>query len=259
MFDVVYREETLLNVMKSVTRNGRSILLTALFAIILVYLFSIIGFIFFKDDFLVEADSLVAGGAVEENATCDADGGCPDGVGGGLVDVGGGDASKERSCDSLRMCIVTTLNQGLRNGGGIGDILRSPSIQESLFPARVIYDMVFFFVVIIIVLNLIFGVIIDTFADLRSEKQQKEEVIKNSCFICGLERKAFDNKHVTFEEHVRYEHNMWHYLYFIVLIKVKDPTDFTGPESYVHQVRIIRLSLPLNGTRNTNSIFCSRW
>ncbi len=83
------------------------------------------------------------------------------------------------------MCIVTTLNQGLRNGGGIGDILRPPSIQEPLFPARVIYDMIFFFVVIIIVLNLIFGVIIDTFADLRSEKQQKEEVIKNSCFICG--------------------------------------------------------------------------
>ena len=45
--------------------------------------------------------------------------------------------------------------------------------------------MVFFFIVIIIVLNLIFGVIIDTFADLRSEKQNKEEVIKNSCFICG--------------------------------------------------------------------------
>ena len=58
-------------------------------------------------------------------------------------------------------------------------------MQESLFPARVIYDMVFFFIVIIIVLNLIFGVIIDTFADLRSEKQTKEEIIKNSCFICG--------------------------------------------------------------------------
>lgn len=27
---------------------------------------------------------------------------------------------------------------------------------------------------------------------------------------------------------------MWHYLYFIVLVKVKDPTEFTGPESYVH-------------------------
>lgn len=29
---------------------------------------------------------------------------------------------------------------------------------------------------------------------------------------------------------------MWHYLYFIVLIKVKDPTEYTGPESFVHSM-----------------------
>lgn len=95
------------------------------------------------------------------------------------------DSSKERACDTLLMCIVTTLNQGLRNGGGIGDVLRRPSMKENMFVGRVIYDLLFFFVVIIIVLNLIFGVIIDTFADLRSEKQNKEEVLKNTCFICG--------------------------------------------------------------------------
>jgi hypothetical protein len=105
-----------------------------------------------------------------------------------------------------------------------------------LFFARVIYDLLFFFIVIIIVLNLIFGVIIDTFADLRSEKQQKEEVLRNSCFICGLDRSAFDNQTVSFEEHCKLEHNMWHYLYFIVLVKVKDPTEFTGPESYVYHM-----------------------
>lgn len=58
-------------------------------------------------------------------------------------------------------------------------------MQEPLFVARVVYDLLFFFIVIIIVLNLIFGVIIDTFADLRSEKQQKELVLKNTCFVCG--------------------------------------------------------------------------
>lgn len=147
---------------------------------------------------------------------------------------GGGGERKERACDSLVMCILTTLNQGLRNGGGIGDILRAPSSSEALFVARVIYDLLFFFIVIIIVLNLIFGVIIDTFADLRSEKQQKELILKNTCFVCGLNRSAFDNKTVSFEEHIKCEHNMWHYLYFIVLVKVKDPTEFTGPESYVH-------------------------
>lgn len=29
---------------------------------------------------------------------------------------------------------------------------------------------------------------------------------------------------------------MWHYLYFIVLVRVKDPTEFTGPESYVYEM-----------------------
>jgi hypothetical protein len=27
------------------------------------------------------------------------------------------------------MCIITTLNEGLRNGGGIGDVLRKPSSE----------------------------------------------------------------------------------------------------------------------------------
>ncbi|KAB0399350.1 hypothetical protein E2I00_010044, partial [Balaenoptera physalus] len=107
---------------------------------------------------------------------------------------------------------------------------------EPLFAARVIYDLLFFFMVIIIVLNLIFGVIIDTFADLRSEKQKKEEILKTTCFICGLERDKFDNKTVTFEEHIKEEHNMWHYLCFIVLVKVKDSTEYTGPESYVAEM-----------------------
>ena len=38
---------------------------------------------------------------------------------------------KERHCDSLIMCIITTLNEGLRNGGGIGDVLRKPSSEVS--------------------------------------------------------------------------------------------------------------------------------
>ncbi|XP_027017224.1 inositol 1,4,5-trisphosphate receptor type 2 isoform X5 [Tachysurus fulvidraco] len=212
LFDLVRREETLLNVMRSVTKNGRSIFLTAVLAIILVYLFSIVGFLFLKDDFLMEVDRHPA---LDEQNTEDA---------------------PERVCDTLLMCIVTVLNHGLRNGGGIADILRKPSKDEPMFAARVVYDLLFFFIVIIIVLNLIFGVIIDTFADLRSEKQRKEEILKTTCFICGLERDKFDNKTVSFEEHIKNEHNMWHYLYFLVLVQEKDPTEYTGPESYVAQM-----------------------
>ncbi|XP_026791588.1 inositol 1,4,5-trisphosphate receptor type 1 isoform X9 [Pangasianodon hypophthalmus] len=247
LFDLIYREETLLNVIKSVTRNGRSIVLTAVLALILVYLFSIVGYIIFKDDFILAVDR-IPNKTLEQTATM-----MSEFLSGGVCQKEGGGENcsaeatvesvaavvvedKERTCDSLLMCIVTVLSHGLRSGGGVGDVLRKPSKEEPLFAARVIYDLLFFFMVIIIVLNLIFGVIIDTFADLRSEKQKKEEVLKTTCFICGLERDKFDNKTVTFEEHIKVEHNMWHYLFFIVLIKVKDSTEYTGPESYVAEM-----------------------
>uniref|UniRef100_A0A2K6STA0 Inositol 1,4,5-trisphosphate receptor n=1 Tax=Saimiri boliviensis boliviensis TaxID=39432 RepID=A0A2K6STA0_SAIBB len=249
LFDLIYREETLFNVIKSVTRNGRSILLTALLALILVYLFSIVGFLFLKDDFILEVDRLpnnhsrasplgMPHGAAAFVGTCSGDKmECVSGVSvPEVLEEDGELDSTERACDTLLMCIVTVMNHGLRNGGGVGDILRKPSKDESLFPARVVYDLLFFFIVIIIVLNLIFGVIIDTFADLRSEKQKKEEILKTTCFICGLERDKFDNKTVSFEEHIKLEHNMWNYLYFIVLVRVKNKTDYTGPESYVAQM-----------------------
>ncbi|XP_034623277.1 inositol 1,4,5-trisphosphate receptor type 3 isoform X1 [Trachemys scripta elegans] len=245
LFDLIYREETLFNVIKSVTRNGRSILLTALLALILVYLFSIVGFLFLKDDFIMEVDRLPDNKSkdgplgMQRNMEAFMESCSDDKISCSAVpDVLRDDEedNSERACDTLLMCIVTVLNHGLRNGGGVGDILRKPSKDESLFPARVIYDLLFFFIVIIIVLNLIFGVIIDTFADLRSEKQKKEEILKTTCFICGLERDKFDNKTVSFEEHIKYEHNMWNYLYFIVLVRVKNKTDYTGPESYVAQM-----------------------
>uniref|UniRef100_A0A8U8C8N0 Inositol 1,4,5-trisphosphate receptor n=1 Tax=Geospiza parvula TaxID=87175 RepID=A0A8U8C8N0_GEOPR len=244
LFDLVYREETLLNVIKSVTRNGRSIILTAVLALILVYLFSIVGYLFFKDDFILEVDKLPNETLLPEpgetmtgeflySDVCKAGSSenCSSIIPSDREYLSGipelEEENKEHTCETLLMCIVTVLSHGL------GAAVR---VSEPLFAARVIYDLLFFFMVIIIVLNLIFGVIIDTFADLRSEKQKKEEILKTTCFICGLERDKFDNKTVTFEEHIKEEHNMWHYLCFIVLVKVKDSTEYTGPESYVAEM-----------------------
>lgn len=61
-------------------------------------------------------------------------------------------------------------------------------------------------------------------------------VLSSPSSSSGLERDKFDNKTVSFEEHIKFEHNMWNYLYFIVLVRVKNKTDYTGPESYVAQM-----------------------
>ncbi|CAF3881064.1 unnamed protein product [Rotaria sp. Silwood2] len=265
---MIFRDATLFHVTQSVTRNGKSIMLTMMLALILIYLFSVVGFIFFRDDFLSNIQTKLYSSyshhryrrsnnpktmtltpttipSIIDNGYCTKDNCTNDTLASHIRQATQAstvlpeeavDEEVERSCDTLFMCIVTTLNKGLRNGGGIGDVLRQPSSQEPLYFFRVIYDMMFFFIVIIITLNLIFGVIIDNFADLRTEKQRNDEILRNTCFICGLDRKSFDNKHVTFEDHIRKVHNMWNYVYFMVLINVKDPTEYTGPESYVHEM-----------------------
>ncbi|KAF8372924.1 hypothetical protein PRIPAC_79353 [Pristionchus pacificus] len=263
LYDIVASDETLRSVISSVTRNWQSIILTGLLALFLVYQFSIVGFVFFQKDFRIEVDRLDGppdpltisiGADNNDPPQCASPGDeCPTpetAVAAGKDD----EDDKVFACNSLRMCIVTTLNWGLRNGGGIGDVLRNVApdeplfhfrvfynlafyvvLIEPLFHFRVLYDLAFYVVLIVIVLNLIFGVIIDTFGDLRTEKNEKEDILNNTCFICALERGRFDNRAVTFEEHRRKEHNLWHYLYFIVWLQIKDETEFTGPESYVSQ------------------------
>ena len=58
--------------------------------------------------------------------------------------------------------------------------------------------------------------------------------MKNNCFICDLDRELFDRQGKGFGFHLQWEHNTWNYLYFIVHLKKKNNSDFTGIEQYVY-------------------------
>jgi hypothetical protein len=57
LLDMIFRNATLFQVTQSVTRNGKSIMLTMMLALILIYLFSVLGFVFFRDDFLTHIET----------------------------------------------------------------------------------------------------------------------------------------------------------------------------------------------------------
>mmetsp|Transcript_34992 Transcript_34992/g.31538 ORF Transcript_34992/g.31538 Transcript_34992/m.31538 type:complete len:188 (+) Transcript_34992:585-1148(+) len=73
---------------------------------------------------------------------------------------------------------------------------------------------------IILLLNLIFGMIIDAFGELRDQKRFNEEDSKNVCFICGLDRSEYE-RHANFEEHIREEHQPWAYINYLAYLKRK--------------------------------------
>ena len=66
-------------------------------------------------------------------------------------------------CGELYLCFFYVVNLGLRNGGGFAESL-SGIDKDKKFVARTIFDITFFIFITVIALNIIFGIIIDTFS-----------------------------------------------------------------------------------------------
>lgn len=88
-------------------------------------------------------------------------------------------------------------------------------------------------IVIVILLNIVFGIIIDTFAELRDHKSLQEEDMQNVCYICNIERSEFDRRGNGFEHHIRHDHYSWNYLKLTAYLLLKPSTELTGVEDYL--------------------------
>lgn len=197
---LIYKIPTLRTFIAAITMNGKQLLLTSLLGLIMLYLFSIIGFLIFSRSF------------------------DPD-------DEGPGNTN----CQTLLRCFTYILDNGLRAGGGVADAMHPWSWGDSDLVPRLLFDMFFFALVTVVFLNILFGIIIDTFGQMRDEKREKEQDMHGLCFICGLTADTLEkNSPSGFQSHIKTEHNMWMYLYFMHHLRRKDPSEFTGQESYAN-------------------------
>eukprot|EP00659_Diplonema_papillatum_P002291 gene2291-3543_t len=194
----------LMNVVLAVTTNGKSLLLTFGLMLIVVYMFASWAFFRFSNYFDEE-----------------------------------GDFGPGFNCDTLFRCWILLMTYGVRQGGGIGDIMARPNWSDEMVGERILFDMLYFLVLIILFLNIVFGIIIDTFAELREKREFIDDDQQSKCFVCGMERSVFDREAGAqggFEHHYRSEHNMWTYLLFLHYIKEKPEDELTGQEKYVHDL-----------------------
>ena len=141
----------------------------------------------------------------------------------------------ENFCESMFQCYGTVFNQGLLLGGGIGDYTEAINYADTFdkYNVKLFHDASFHILVKVILLNILFGIIIDTFAQLREQKKEIQIDKNNFCYICNLERQQFDKDGGGFLNHIAKDHNLWQYVFYIVHLQEKDPTEMTGVESYV--------------------------
>ncbi|XP_070408081.1 ryanodine receptor 3-like [Nothobranchius furzeri] len=73
-----------------------------------------------------------------------------------------------------QQCYLFHMYVGVRAGGGIGDELEDPA-GDPYELYRILFDITFFFFVIVILLAIIQGLIIDAFGELRDQQEQVKE------------------------------------------------------------------------------------
>ncbi|TGZ67043.1 hypothetical protein CRM22_004998 [Opisthorchis felineus] len=192
LLDVAVSFKTLRTIIQSVTHNGKQLVLTVMLTSIVIYLYTVIAFNFLRKFYVKDNDGV-----------------------------------QDPKCNDMMTCFIFHLHTGLRAGGGIGDEIEAPDGDERE-GFRIMFDLTFFFFVIVILLAIIQGLIIDAFGDLRDQLEQVKEDLESKCFICGIGKEYFDKIPHGFEQHVEKEHNFANYMYFLMHIINKPDTEYTG-------------------------------
>ncbi len=124
------------------------------------------------------------------------------------------------------------LNNGIRSGN-IGDFGNIKSIDDPLYWYYFIFSWIFYFIVILIMLNIINGIIIDTFQDLREQEEERDDCKENMCYVCSNRRSRFEMCGLNYEEHISEEHSIKEYLFYLIKNYLVNEHNLNAVDSYV--------------------------
>lgn len=204
LMHIVVNNDILQRVLRSVTKNGKSLLWVAALGAVVLYIYAVIAYAGYQMYF--------------------------------------DDPGNSSHCKTLFECVVSVFRLGLLNGALVtnGDSIFREDNEAlvsnfGLYIPRTIFDLTFFIIVTTVGLNIVFGIIVDTFSELRDERYKTEADKKGFCFICHIAAYEFERRADGFDHHTRCEHNMWDYIYLCLELDRIDSSDQNAIQQYVSQ------------------------
>ena len=93
----------------------------------------------------------------------------------------------------------------------------------------------FLYLIVITAIDLVFGIIIRAFANLRDVEQKHENDRNNHCFICHVNKNSLEKNRQNFEEHRNKIHFIWNYVDYMITLKFSDVQDLNAINSYASE------------------------
>jgi len=92
-----------------------------------------------------------------------------------------------KMCQDLFICFLMVVDMTMKFQGGVGSYMDSFDERAFLIDhSRTVYDWSFNFILIVVAMNIVSGIIVDTFGQLRDDEMEKIEDKHSNCFICGI-------------------------------------------------------------------------
>ena len=133
-------------------------------------------------------------------------------------------------------CALFVTVQGLEAHGGVGDLMpfESPIRSISIFIGKILIEMTYFIIITVFLVNIVLGVIIEAFRELRIRYQMNMKDKTSICFICGVTRDELEKNNEKFEHHVSEVHNLRNYIDYIVSLKRQNPQNLNSINSAIY-------------------------
>ena len=200
LIPILFINKTLKNIIISIKLNLSEFSLTFCFAFIIIYIFANIYFFFENSDFYYELKYY-----------------------------------SDNYCKTLVFAFLNALDNGLRARGGLGDSAKRISFLRNSghYLVRLVLDDIFFLLIVIIMIDMVFGIVVKSFDELRNRNQKYHSDKTDLCFICHSNRISLERMRINFSDHINNIHNVWNYVEYMISLKLKDIHDLSAINQYV--------------------------
>ncbi len=138
-------------------------------------------------------------------------------------------------CSTYFKCFLNVMNQGLINDQGIANVMIHVADSANRhFIGRFIHDVFYFIFITILLCDIIFGMVVDSYEEFKQDLRDRENDAKNICFVCGLHKEKIERYNLNFHDHRRH-HDKWDYFYYYQFLKRFPSNDYKGVDIFVSE------------------------
>ena len=119
-------------------------------------------------------------------------------------------------CNRFMYCFFNMITGGIRAGSGLN--LEMKSITDPGYFNEFFIEWLFYFSIILVMLNVINSIIVDTFQEQREKANNRNDSKENVCYICNTNRTYFEKNGIDYDHHIEVTHSLQNYFQYCLTI-----------------------------------------